>query len=201
MEQQRRIPEPKNFTLDDIRQAHADGLTAREAGERLGAHRDTIYKYGRWLGLKFKPDTTERAPMPQHRRKYDVELIKEYIEAGKSYTEIAALMNTNTRTVHRYKRDVLKMPMTIQQRRYTDEEKAQAERMLDDGASYNEIERTLGVKARTVSRWFPGRGWDPREAVTYRHMMRVMNDLEGKSDADLITTSNQHSLDRLDAIT
>lgn len=186
---------PQKFTMDELRQAHADGLTLPEAAVRLNADATTVGKFARADGLKFKP---VRRPEEGY-KKYDRDMIRTYLEQGKDRAEIAELTGAARETIGRIKRDELKMPMKPQIR-YSDEVRARAKAMLEDGASYLEVERTLGPKARTLSKWFPGMGWDPRDAVTYRHMMRVMDSIEGKSGSDLLTTSNQHSLDRLDAI-
>ncbi|MEV0890300.1 helix-turn-helix domain-containing protein [Promicromonospora sp. NPDC050262] len=51
---------------------------------------------------------------------------------------------------------------------------SQAAQMLEDGASYKEASRTLGVSHRTLSRHLPGRSqWtDPSEAGRFGATMR-----------------------------
>lgn len=51
---------------------------------------------------------------------------------------------------------------------------SQAARLLDDGAPYAEVSRTLGVSHRTLSRHLPGRSqWtDPSEAGRFGAAVR-----------------------------
>ena len=48
--------------------------------------------------------------------------------------------------------------------------------LLQDGASYTEVGRTLGVKHSTVSGWWPGYGWTQRQGGSYGGMVKAMNE-------------------------
>lgn len=52
--------------------------------------------------------------------------------------------------------------------------------MLEDGASYREIGRTLHVNADAVRRLFPGHGWTQVQAGQYSGMRRKENEWERK---------------------
>lgn len=54
----------------------------------------------------------------------------------------------------------------------TADELATAERMLDDGASVREVERTLGRTRNSLKRYLAGRGWTRSEAGKHSAMMR-----------------------------
>lgn len=50
--------------------------------------------------------------------------------------------------------------------------------LLDDGASFGEISRTLGVGRDTLRRWFPGRGWTPNGSSSSM-IRRAQKEMEG----------------------
>jgi hypothetical protein len=52
----------------------------------------------------------------------------------------------------------------------------QALMLLDDGASYTEVARTLGCDRKWVSKRFPGRGWTAQEGGAYGFMVRKANE-------------------------
>lgn len=60
-------------------------------------------------------------------------------------------------------------------RRFTDDDRATAERLFADGCSSAEVARTLGWSAAKVSREFPGHGWTPHEAGEFANALRRMN--------------------------
>jgi len=51
----------------------------------------------------------------------------------------------------------------------------QAKMLLDDGASYSEAGRTVGVDCRRLAVMFPGHGWTHEQGGSYGLMMRNMN--------------------------
>lgn len=48
----------------------------------------------------------------------------------------------------------------------------EALRMLEDGVSYAEVARTLGINETTVAKWFPGYAWDRRKVGLWAALMR-----------------------------
>lgn len=53
----------------------------------------------------------------------------------------------------------------VQGRNLTSERKAEIQAMLDDGASWREIKRTLGADHSTMTRHFPGTQWTLKEGA------------------------------------
>ena len=51
-----------------------------------------------------------------------------------------------------------------------------AKALLDDGASYTEVARTLGCSRFWVSKHFPGRGWTSQQGGAYGYMLRKANE-------------------------
>lgn len=76
---------------------------------------------------------------------------------GLSAEQIAARLKVNPRTVTRWRvaMGIAKPPAVL----LTAEEKARALDLLTDGASYNEVARTLGRSNKCISHALPGYGW------------------------------------------
>ncbi|AEK08599.1 hypothetical protein PBI_DLANE_55 [Mycobacterium phage DLane] len=53
-----------------------------------------------------------------------------------------------------------------------------AEYLLEDGASYQEVARTLGVSRTTIERHFPGRAWTKRQAAEFTALRKKFRRLE-----------------------
>ncbi|QXO13149.1 helix-turn-helix DNA binding domain protein [Gordonia phage Jojo24] len=54
----------------------------------------------------------------------------------------------------------------------TADQTSTARTLLEDGASYREVARTLGVPRHRVMRALPGYGWSYRDAGTFTASMR-----------------------------
>ena len=91
--------------------------------------------------------------------------VKCLTEQGWPATEIAAVLKISTRTVVRYRRVTgCSQPVG---RHLTDDEIATAGEMLDDGCSYTEVARTLGVSAWAIATKYPGRSWTPSQVSAH----------------------------------
>ncbi|MFA4083637.1 helix-turn-helix domain-containing protein [Mycobacteroides salmoniphilum] len=55
------------------------------------------------------------------------------------------------------------------------EELEQAQVMLDDGASYHEVGRSLGRSPGTIQRHFPGCSWTQDQITAHAVVMRKFN--------------------------
>lgn len=51
--------------------------------------------------------------------------------------------------------------------------------MLDDGASFSEVARTLHRHKGTICKHFPGRGWAPGSGAQYRRLKAQLDRLAG----------------------
>lgn len=52
-----------------------------------------------------------------------------------------------------------------------------AEILLDDGASYREVSRTVHIATHTLRRYFPGRGYTPQQSAEVAAMARKLRSL------------------------
>ncbi|UZT28743.1 helix-turn-helix DNA binding protein [Nocardia phage NS-I] len=75
--------------------------------------------------------------------------------AGKTVAQVAETLGVARETVSR---DLKALGMGTPVRRVSAEDWARAEALLDDGASYSEAARTIGVAVSTVRNRYPGRG-------------------------------------------
>lgn len=92
-------------------------------------------------------------------------------DAGHSAEQIAERLGVTPRTVTRWRRATgrLHRPATVKRPESTRE---QARRLVDDGCSFAEAARTVGVDPVTIRKWFPDApAWSKREAGLYRQML------------------------------
>lgn len=105
------------------------------------------------------------------------ERIAELTRAKRTTAEIAAIVGVTTRTVARARNRT----GTAQTRNplLTADELAHTERLLDDGASYVEVARTIGRSPRAIRDAFPGRGWTRAQMAEHIAVARRMKGLTG----------------------
>jgi DNA-binding NarL/FixJ family response regulator len=89
-----------------------------------------------------------------------------FIKEGWTNRQIAQELRVTDRTINRYRDD---LGLSAPAKRMTPEEIALAEQMLDDGASYAEVARTLNRPTATIANRFTGRSkWTPTMGQHYR---------------------------------
>jgi len=117
------------------------------------------------------------APGHQHAPRLDYELMRRLHEEGLSAPQIAERVGCTPRTVTRWRRQegLTRVIPATAGAPATPERLEQARRLLDDGASYQEVSRTLGMHERTLMRHFPGRGWSKREGGRLGAYVTQMN--------------------------
>lgn len=98
-------------------------------------------------------------------------------QAGMSAAQMAERFNVSTRTIERW-RNRLGVTHCAQTPRMPDSARRQAEYLLDQGCSFSETARTVGVSWKTIYRWFPDRHpWSRQEVVEFAVMVRAMGRL------------------------
>lgn len=111
----------------------------------------------------------------------ELELIRkkvvELTRLGVPASQIGERLGICERQVCRYRRKagITKPPP----KRMTPEQIDTATKMLDDGASFAEVARTLGFTHDAILRRFPGRGWTKQQIGEYnslRHLERRLLD-------------------------
>lgn len=105
--------------------------------------------------------------------------------AGESARAIAERLGVSERTVVRARRACgASLPRPTP---YSDAEMEQARRLLEDGASYREVARTLGRDASYLTRLLPGYGWTRDDVAIYAGVRDqypdLVNSLQGKATA------------------
>lgn len=102
--------------------------------------------------------------------------IVELTRLGHSAAQIAGRLGITARSVQRGR--VAAGLAATQPPRFCEAEYRAAKRMLDDGASYHEVGRTLGRAASTVKRHLPGYTWDKHQAAHAAALGRAMARLD-----------------------
>lgn len=155
--------------------ARPDGPTPMAYGcygtERYGTERKS---YQDPIENPSVPDP--RNPVDNRFPSLDSEWEAEYLgceQAGLSATQIAERFGVTERTVVRWRAQTGRRKQTASPRRPASI-RAAAERLLDDGCSFAEVARTVGVDRTTLHRWFPGRqAWTPIQAGQFAAMVRL----------------------------
>ncbi|SIB67633.1 helix-turn-helix domain-containing protein [Mycobacteroides abscessus] len=92
---------------------------------------------------------------------------------GYTDQEIAVELGVSDRTVLRDRKAAglpitPAVPMSVSER-------TRALELLNDGASYREVARTIGRGTTTLKRAFPGYGWTQAQRFEYRMALRAFN--------------------------
>lgn len=90
---------------------------------------------------------------------------------GRTATEIGAMTGVCKRTVVRHRR-AAGIPAPPSSPPMTPSELARAQALLDDGACYREVARTLGRSAQSVRRRFPGHAWTRAQSGAHGNLVR-----------------------------
>jgi transposase len=101
----------------------------------------------------------------------DVEFLR-CEQSGWSAARIAERFDVNIRTVQRWRTrlGVNRLPAPLQ---HPESDRRRAEFLLDEGCSFQETARTVGVDRSTIYRWFPGREpWSKSEAGRFSALVR-----------------------------
>lgn len=111
----------------------------------------------------------------------DWELVATLNGEGRTAQQIADEVGCHIRTISRWRvQNGVSQSVTENVGHPISAEKLAAiELMLQDGASFADIIRTLSVSSGTLHRHFPGRGWSAIQAGQLAAMVRQLNRLQG----------------------
>lgn len=173
-------PPPKYDILatidaDEFRKLAASGMYTRDLAGRYQVSPSAILDWCRRLDVPL-PALPPANQTGGQRQVYNRELFRELDAAGLSGPQIAERLGCSARQVDRI-RGALGLRRGRPHFKYPQSVRNEALKMLDDGASYNEVARTLDIHEKTVRQWFPGRGWTHSQAVEYRHMLSKLEDV------------------------
>lgn len=168
-----RFGQAKKVPEDEVWRAYHDGLTNDQAAERLGVHRNSLLKIRKSYGVP------PFVPSPTGLPKIDRDLLKMLDAEGFTSTEIARHLGCSRDMVTKIRKE-LGISHEYNNTPYSQEVRDRALEMLEDGAPYIEVERTLGVPVHRTRKWFPGMGWTLQQAIEFRHLKESMDRLDGK---------------------
>lgn len=101
--------------------------------------------------------------------------ILELVKEGLPAREIAQRVGVSPRTVSRVRNDA---GLGVPRRLATENDKLRAKQLLEEGASYAEVSRTVGFGQKEVKRWFPGYTWTQQQRQEAAKMARLMAGLD-----------------------
>lgn len=106
-------------------------------------------------------------------RKVTEDELVELFKGGRTIPQVAEIVGRSPRTVERMRlRYGLSKPSPKCGKRYTKEELAGFQAMIDEGMSFDEIAKTTGVNWATLNRWFRGQAWPPEKVSQYGNAIR-----------------------------
>lgn len=111
------------------------------------------------------------------------ERIMELSRQGITNEVVAEMLGISTKTVERAR---VHAGVGQPQKRATKQDKLRAKLMLDDGACYEEVARTIGFKSCAVKRWYPGFTWDRSQVAHAGVLSRKLHDLEKRTKNNLV---------------
>ena len=105
------------------------------------------------------------------------------LDEGQPHTYLAKIIGVTPDTVMDWRKkapDWDTWGIGGERRQITQNKLAQAEELLDDGWSFAEIHRTLGISEDTLSHHFPGRGWSSEQIIDHMITMRKFHKVTGR---------------------
>lgn len=156
------------FSDDEFRRICAESKSTREVVQKTGYNRSTVNQKMKEAGIP---------PYVVAGRKYDYDYIIELLGKGMLYSEIARRVGCSERVVDRIVAKHPELSRGPVNPPLTDAELARAKEMLEDGASYTEVSRTLGRNGRNLQRRLPGYSWTPEQVLEHARLIRQMNSL------------------------
>jgi len=108
------------------------------------------------------------ASYERHRR------VVQLTQRGHTAPSIATVLGCTIRTVQRHRHSA-GLTSGHHAAPFSTEERERALALLNDGASYAEVGRTLGRRYQQIAKTFPGYGWTQEQTVVYREALRAFN--------------------------
>jgi DNA-binding CsgD family transcriptional regulator len=156
--------------MERLRQLHAQRKTDRQIAEAMGRLPDGIGRARRRAGLPINPDYKGGPP------KYNVRAAYHLIRMDVENHTIAKVIGCSVATVNTYRRQIGKSNPPGNE--YTKslppfaERLKEAERMVEEGASFAEIQRTLHLSREVLAREFPGKQWTLEQTIQHALSIR-----------------------------
>jgi len=160
------VSPPSRYDATAIVAYTAQGWTTKQIAEALGCNRSWVRKVRRVNGCRTDIEL-------HHTRKYDWGRVVELTKQGLTVEAIADKLSMSRRHVT-YIRNRTHTTTRPAMSPLSDEQVERARQMLDDGASYAEIHRTLG---HAFNDRIPGRGWTREQTIEYVRATRRLRKL------------------------
>lgn len=104
-------------------------------------------------------------------------LAYEWYQELKQYTtktKMSKILNVTHRTLINWEKTPKNIaPYTGRQKRKISEQKLnQAQLMIEDGASFTEISKTINISRTTLNKYFPGKAWTKQQILEHLTITR-----------------------------
>lgn len=164
----------RKVDLDELRRLHAEGWHRDDLARHFGVDPNVITKTRRSLGLPL--DAPRRSPKAGAPKKVDRDEFARLDGQEWTLQELASHFGVSLATASRVRRE-----LNLNREHFLAPEKiARIEEALEDGWSFAEISRTIGVDVETLRRRYPGRAWSHRERDEYTSNLRYFADKAAK---------------------
>jgi DNA-binding CsgD family transcriptional regulator len=163
----------KQRHMQVIKRMTLEGRFDYEIAQELGLSRRTVSDYKSREGIKI-PHNLQVGRPKQATKDYIVarrEKVKELVDLGYNSNRIGRILGISQRIIQ-LDRKALGIPATVGRPKWDEELISKANQMLEDGASYAETARTLGVSADVLRTKIPGKGWSLAQVWEYNSMMK-----------------------------
>lgn len=153
-----------------LKQMHSQGMTDAEIAKELGVSRKAAASVRRRNGLPFNGSAPRMIDREYLAREFDEHMKAlqshgEHDEVRRKVKSVAAEIGATYDRVMKIYVEELGLIERRPVRKYTDEQYAEAKRLLDDhGLPYSEVGKMTGIKPSRLGEVFPGRGLSPSEA-------------------------------------
>lgn len=155
---------PRPSKKDLLREIN-DRETNRLVGKAFGVPAEVV---ARWREHYSLPASTAKSV---GKVRISRERVKELTEQHVSLSRQARILGCTPKQISRIKHELkLTKPAA---KAYPPEMYTKVEKMLDDGASYLEVQKTLGPSLRWLAKRFPGRGWTKKQMADHRHAIEA----------------------------
>lgn len=96
---------------------------------------------------------------------------------GHTASEIATRLGVSKRTVQRWRHNAGIALPARNNTPVTEDRLAEAKKLLEDGASRSEVQRTLHMSEGTLHKYFPGCGWSVQQSTQFAMAVRRANQM------------------------
>lgn len=159
------VPVNKRYDEPRLVAMLEEGIARNVIAKEFGVARDTVDK---WVRALKRPEFHMKGGWA---RRFEDSQVERLLDQGASLKRISRVLNVDPRSISRAK-ERLGRNTGFRPERISEERRAHAVALLEDGASYRDVWRTTGISERWLQRNLPGMGWTKEEIDAYSGALR-----------------------------